>query len=58
MTARICLEGSDCSANLWDVRVPVDVADVVVGQAGKEIDQMLRSEEKVEVTHREHGEPQ
>ena len=50
MTAKICTEVSECAANLWDVRVPVDVADVVVGQAGKEIDQMLQSEEKVELT--------
>jgi len=47
--------GGQCSnsANLWDERVPVDVADVVVGQPRKEIDQMLRDEdegEEVELT--------
>lgn len=41
------------SANLWDERVPVDVANVVVGQPREEIDQMLRDEdegEEVELT--------
>lgn len=28
--------------NLGDVRVPIDVANVVVGQPSKEIDQMLK----------------
>lgn len=31
--------------NLGNVRVPIDVADVVVGQPSKEIDQMLKREE-------------
>lgn len=30
------------TTNLRDVRVPINVADVVVGQAGKETDQMLQ----------------
>lgn len=30
------------ATNLRDVRVPVNVANVVIGQASKEIDQMLR----------------
>lgn len=34
-------EEGDSETNLGNVRVPINVADVVIGQASKEIDQVL-----------------
>lgn len=41
-SAKLCNVQWEGATNLRNIRVPVNVANVVIGQAGKEINQMLQ----------------